>query len=158
MNFLYTHLDDVYQKRSRSCVMFISQHYRDKVWTSHERSSAQARALASAGEYVLPARFDDTEIPGVRPTVAYLDLRTLSPDDVAKAILVKLGRQTELDEMVEFLTNYLGSYEVTIEGTDLHLRSEEEQFEASFPIRLLLEMYRVNQLENMFLLPGLLPH
>jgi hypothetical protein len=59
--------------------------------------------------------------------------------------------------MVEFLTNYLGSYEVTIEGTDLHFRSEEEQFEASFPIRLLLEMYRVNQLENMFLLPGLLP-
>ena len=66
--------------------------------------------------------------------------------------------ETELDEMVAFLTNYLGSYEVTIDGTDLHFRSDEEQFEASFPIRLLLEMYRLDQLENMFLWPGLLPH
>src|SRR5262245_51738930 len=58
---LYTHLDDVYRKRSKSCVMFISEAYGRKLWTSHERQSAQAKAFESAGEYVLPVRFDDTE-------------------------------------------------------------------------------------------------
>jgi len=53
---LYTHLDDVYRKRSKYCVMFVSAHYREKLWTSHERQSAQARAFESAGQYVLPVR------------------------------------------------------------------------------------------------------
>jgi hypothetical protein len=42
---LYTHLDDVYQNAAQYCVMFVSQHYANKLWTNHERQSAQARAL-----------------------------------------------------------------------------------------------------------------
>lgn len=89
---LYTHLDEVYRKLARYCVMFISKHYRDKLWTNHERESAQARAFEENQEYILPARFDDTEIPGVRPTTGYLDLRRHSPESVAELILQKLGR------------------------------------------------------------------
>jgi hypothetical protein len=37
---LYTHLDDVYRNKCRYCVMFISQHYKEKLWTNHERESA----------------------------------------------------------------------------------------------------------------------
>src|ERR1019366_9149997 len=64
---LYEHLALVYSKKARYCNLFASKDYADKVWTSHERENAQARALQSKGEYLLPARLDDTEIPGVRP-------------------------------------------------------------------------------------------
>jgi len=42
---LYVHLDEVYQKKARYCVMFLSRHYAEKLWTNHERKSAQARAF-----------------------------------------------------------------------------------------------------------------
>jgi hypothetical protein len=61
---LYTHLDDVYQNQARFVVLFGSAEYASKVWTKHELRSAQARALNEKGEYILPARFDDTKIPG----------------------------------------------------------------------------------------------
>jgi hypothetical protein len=42
-------------------------------------------------EYVLPVRFDDTEIPGLRPTVVYADARSLKPAQLAGLISEKLG-------------------------------------------------------------------
>ena len=42
---------------------------------------------------LLPARFDDTEIPGLRPTVGYQDLANMSPEQVGELILQKLGKQ-----------------------------------------------------------------
>lgn len=90
---LYAHLDDVYRLRARYCVMFISQHYREKLWTNHERESAQARAFQENEEYLLPARFDDTDIPGVRPTIGYVDLRRYKPAAFAELVLQKLGRE-----------------------------------------------------------------
>ncbi len=89
---LYDHLTDVYRKKARFCLLFASTHYARKVWPSHERQSAQARALEEKGEYILPARFDDTEIPGLLPTVGYIDLRTTGPARLADLALAKLGR------------------------------------------------------------------
>jgi hypothetical protein len=86
------HFDSVYRRQGRFCVMFISRHYAENVWTRHERRSALARALEERAEYVLPARFDDTEIDGLRPTIGYLDLRTMSAEELGTAILQKLGR------------------------------------------------------------------
>jgi hypothetical protein len=88
---LTEHLDRVYQS-ARYCVMFISQHYANKVWTNHERKSALARAVKEKIEYILPARFDDTEIPGVRHTIGYVDLRDKLPEQLGEMILRKLGR------------------------------------------------------------------
>jgi hypothetical protein len=87
------HLDGVYRKQGRFCVMFVSRHYAEKMWTRHERRSALARTLEERVEYVLPARFDDTEIPGLRPTIGYQDLRHISPEQLGKLILQKLGRR-----------------------------------------------------------------
>lgn len=89
---LYTHLIEVYMKRARYTLMFISVHYKAKVWTNHERKAAQARALQESGEYILPARFDDTEVDGILPTMAFLDLRQRSPAEVAVLLCDKLGR------------------------------------------------------------------
>jgi len=57
---LYAHLDQIYRDAARYCVLFISKHYARRVWTNHERESAQARALRAHREYILPARFDGT--------------------------------------------------------------------------------------------------
>src|SRR5438874_2041198 len=70
---LYTHLSDVYQNKAFYCVVFLSQHYAEKLWTKHELRAAQARALSENKEYILPIRLDDTEVPGLLLTVAYLD-------------------------------------------------------------------------------------
>src|SRR5690348_10215742 len=72
---LYEHLSDVYQNRARYTVMFVSRPYAEKLWPRHERRGAQARAFRECREYILPARFDDTEVPGLPKTVGYLDLR-----------------------------------------------------------------------------------
>ncbi len=87
---LYAHLDDIYRQRSNYTVMFISKHYAKKLWTNHERKSAQARAFKESKEYILPARFDDTEVPGLLPTVGYVDLRNTSPSQLADLIVEKL--------------------------------------------------------------------
>ena len=89
---LTTHLDDVYRKQCRYCVMFASADYARKVWTNAERASAQARAVQQKEEYLLPARFDDTEIPGLLPTVGYIDLRVTAPAELVQMITRKLDR------------------------------------------------------------------
>ena len=88
---LYEHLDWVYQKAARYCVLFASEAYAAKVWTTHERRSAQARALQEGQEYVLPVRFDDADIPGLRPTVMYVTAASTTPAALAKLIAEKLG-------------------------------------------------------------------
>jgi len=89
---LYVYLDEIYRKKARYCVLFLSAHYAAKAWTNHERRSAQARAFSSNQEYILPARFDSTEIPGILPTVGYIDLADLSPEAFAEIILRKIGK------------------------------------------------------------------
>ena len=87
---LYTHFDEVYQKQARFAVVFASAEYASKAWPKHELRSAQARALKEKGEYLLPARFDDTEIPGVPSTISYIDLRSVTPAELSTLIQEKL--------------------------------------------------------------------
>jgi hypothetical protein len=87
---LIEHLAVVYAN-SRFVVMFISKEYVEKAWTAHERRHAQARALFAQKEYILPARFDDTEVPGMTNTVAFQDLRNTTPGQLVELILAKLG-------------------------------------------------------------------
>lgn len=90
---LYQHLSDVYQKRARYCIIFISKEYAEKAWTNHELKSAQARAFAEKGsEYILPVRFDDTEAAGILPTTGFLDFRTDGAAAICAAALEKLGK------------------------------------------------------------------
>ncbi|MCP3916040.1 MAG: TIR domain-containing protein [bacterium] len=96
---LYVHLDDVYSRQARYCIIFASQFYGTKVWTTHELQGAQARALLQNREYILPARFDDTPVPGVRDTTAYVDLRERSPEQLAKLVIGKLrGQPAPVDD------------------------------------------------------------
>jgi hypothetical protein len=84
-------LDSVYRHEARYVVIFISKHYAERAWTTYERRSAQSFALEQATPYLLPARFDDTDLPGLPPTIGYIDLRELEPREFATLILAKLG-------------------------------------------------------------------
>jgi hypothetical protein len=88
---LYDHLQDIYKNKARYSILFISEHYKRKNWTNHERQSAQARAFKESQEYILPVRFDDTEIPGLQSTVGYLSALQYTPIDIAKIFLKKIG-------------------------------------------------------------------
>ncbi|MEV4222380.1 TIR domain-containing protein [Nonomuraea sp. NPDC049725] len=109
---LYEHLDWIYRKSAHYCILFASANYAEKVWTSHERKSAQARALQESSEYVLPVKFDDTDIPGLRPTVAYIDARTTSPGELAELICLKLGPRIKRNYVPVDLTGLYTALEV----------------------------------------------
>lgn len=88
---LVAFFDRVYRKASKYCVMFISAEYANRIWTTHERRSAQARALEEKGrEYILPIRVDQTDLEGLPPTIGYLPLNQYSMEQVAELLVKKL--------------------------------------------------------------------
>jgi hypothetical protein len=87
---LADHLGAVYSN-SQYVVIFVSRYYAHKVWPNHERQHAQSRALRNQEDTILPARFDDTEIPGLPDTISYINLRKITPDDLAEKIIRKLN-------------------------------------------------------------------
>lgn len=87
---LYVYLSDLYSKKAKYCIIFVSKYYKIKKWANHEMRSAFTRAFLSNEEYILPARFDDTEIPGIRSTVGFIDLRSTTPAELADIALNKL--------------------------------------------------------------------
>jgi hypothetical protein len=109
---LYTHLDRIYRQAAKYCVVFVSKHYASKLWSNHERRSAQARAFEENREYILPARFDDTEIPGIPGTLGYLDLRRVGPTALAESVIEKLGprqRENFLPPVLDRLYKQIGA-------------------------------------------------
>lgn len=90
---LYEYLDLIYRIKAKYCVIFLSEDYRKKAWTSHERQSAQVHAFFSKQEYILPVRLDDTEIPGISELVGYVDARKKTPAQLCKMIKDKLDKK-----------------------------------------------------------------
>lgn len=84
-------LTDVYQHRARYVALFISADYADKMWTNLERQSAMARAVGERDPYILPIRMDDTALPGLLPSIGYLDARYEGLNGVVQVLKEKLG-------------------------------------------------------------------
>ncbi len=87
---LYDYLSDIYLNKALYTIMFISESYNKKIWTNHERQAMQSRAFQENQEYILPARFDDTQIPGLLPTIGYVQLNGKTPDEFSEIICRKL--------------------------------------------------------------------
>jgi hypothetical protein len=87
---LYTYLDEVYREEATYCVLFISRYYKEKRWTNHERVRAQARAFYENQEYVLPFKFDNTEIEELQDSIAYLTVERYNAAQLAQAIVDKV--------------------------------------------------------------------
>jgi TIR domain len=98
---LFDHLFNVYSEQSRYCIVFVSSAYAGKMWTGHERQAAQQRVLQDRNaEYLLPVRFDDTELPGLPMTVAYVDA-AMGMARIAQLLVRKLGASMAVGERAE---------------------------------------------------------
>lgn len=87
---LEAQFEAVFRKMARACVVFVSKDYVSKLWPRFEAQSALARAVQEKGEYVLPVRFDGSELPGLLPTIKYLWAKDYTPYQLAQIIKNKL--------------------------------------------------------------------
>jgi hypothetical protein len=118
---LYDALDQVYRLEARYVVMFVSEHYAAKRWPTHERRSAQARAIQDEQAYILPVRFDDVDVPGLS-NISYIDARDMTPEQLVDLICTKIeaGSADLSDSEVD---NELG-WEFLLLGEELKARLE----------------------------------
>lgn len=100
---LYQGFQKVYGQECRFFIPFVSANYIASSWPRHELKQAQARDFKSNVEYILPLRLDDTELPGINDTTAYIDLRNRSIEDVAQLCLRKLVRDSAIRLLFIFL-------------------------------------------------------
>jgi hypothetical protein len=99
---LYQHLQEIYQYKAQYCVVLVSKNYVEKNWTKHELKHAQSRSFTSDREYILPLRLDNTVLPGLAPTIGYINWRKNKPVQIAALLLEKLGKPIDnLEEDVE---------------------------------------------------------
>lgn len=83
-------LQDIYTRDAHFVVMFISANYVRKEFPTQERRYAMDRAIKSAKEYILLAKFDDIDVPGIPASMAYIDLSRCSPEEFAQKIIKKM--------------------------------------------------------------------
>lgn len=129
---LYRYLDKLYQK-AQYCVMFISKEYSEHKWTIHESQAAQERAFRSYDssdfqEYILPVRFDDTQIPGIHITTACMDANKLSPEDLAKNIAKKLEKNLEYVSFCEIFKEIQTLFKEYIKNISYLIYNEYKNF------------------------------
>ena len=89
--YLAEELPRIYAEESAAVVVFVSAEYADRDWTRLERRAALDRAVRERREYVLPARFDDTPLPGLLAGLVAVDLRGRSPEQFADLVAAKLA-------------------------------------------------------------------
>ena len=84
-------LPKIYTQESATVVIFVSADYAAGDWTQLERRATFSRAVTEAGVFVLPARFDDSELPGLLSDVVYVDLRHYEPEQFADLLAARLA-------------------------------------------------------------------
>jgi hypothetical protein len=68
-------LHEIYRKRAKFCVVFVSSEYKDRKWTNHELRSAQVKTIEQNGEeYILPVQVDDTELDELTTNIGYVGI------------------------------------------------------------------------------------
>ena len=82
---------EVFAQQAAYVVMFISQPYAEKAWPRIERRAALSRMIQEQNEYVLPVRFDDTEVPGLPEDVLFVCSENYTPAMLSTLIAQKLG-------------------------------------------------------------------
>ena len=77
-------------EQSNFVVVFISAEYVKKAFTKFELENALSHAIQQNQVYILPVRFDSTDVPGLPSTTTYIDLKDKNPADLSKMIIQKI--------------------------------------------------------------------
>lgn len=111
---LLEHFYNVYKKQSQYCVMFISKEYANKAWTRFERRSALERAFEEDEIYILPVRFDKTELPGFHKVTKYINANEKSPEELGNIIINKIKNnntnETETNFSLSSIVDIINAY------------------------------------------------
>ena len=89
--YLAEELPAIYGEQAAVVVVFVSAEYAARDWTRLERRAALGRAVRERREYVLPARFDQTPLPGLLSDMVTVNLRTRTALQFADMIVGKLA-------------------------------------------------------------------
>ncbi|WP_061249236.1 TIR domain-containing protein [Leptospira alstonii] len=88
---LATHLQKIYSEQAKFCIMLISNDYKEKAWTNHERAAAIERYINDKGDYILPILIDnDAWVDGISKTISYFKWDEISPEEILDAVRSKL--------------------------------------------------------------------
>lgn len=153
---LYTFLADIYSNKARYAIVFISQHYVKKCWTKHEFKFINERMFNSETEYLLPVFLDDTKLCGIPETQGYLTNKT--PYEVAVMFAKKINKDIDVELMKSELQQSLPTYEITVRGRNVRFYSAVEEIDAEYPLSFLMELYKLDMLYDLFILPALVPN
>ena len=153
---LYVFLADIYSKKSKYTIIFVSDSYKRKRWTKHEFKFACERMFKEEREYILPVLLDDTLLDGIPETMGYLTNKT--PYEIAVMVAHKVNPQIDVKNMIVELAELLPSYSISIDGTEVILCCEEEDYEGKFPLALMMELYKQDLLFELFVLPAIVPN
>jgi serine/threonine protein kinase len=89
---LADYLPEVYRRDARFCIILVSKHYASKAWPNHERRAALDRAIREFDrDYILPIRLDDTNLPGLSESTAYVSA-SKGIDYISDLVIDKLRR------------------------------------------------------------------
>lgn len=153
---LYAYLADVYQNRAQFAVVFVSEFYKKKRWTKHELEYITARKFTQDKEYLLPIKLDDTELNEIPLTTGYL--QGDDPLTVATIMAKKINPTLDIDLMLAELRCFLPDYDISISGSNVFFRCEQEDFFAVYPLSFMMELYRQDLIEQAFILPAIVPN
>jgi tetratricopeptide (TPR) repeat protein len=85
------YLTRLYHDESDLLVIFLCREYDSKEWTGLEERSWRDLMLKKQDERIMFLRLDDAELSSVLGVDGYLDIRQMKDEDVAAAILSRLG-------------------------------------------------------------------
>jgi hypothetical protein len=83
-------LSDVYAHDAQYMVVFLSENYPERDWTSFELEIGREAKTKRTGAYLLPVLVDDVEVIGLSKDVAHVDLRKVSIAEVANLLIQKI--------------------------------------------------------------------
>lgn len=154
---LYSLLREKYYNQSKYILVFVSKFYTTKVWTQHEMKFIKSRMLETPGSNdVLPIKLDDAVLSDIPPYIGYVSNK--SPIEIATLFARKINKSIDIDLMLEELRYHLPYYEITVDNTEVIFKCEQESFEASHPLSFLMELYKLNQIFELFIGPSIVPN
>jgi TIR domain len=94
---LTQHLQSTYLEDSRFAIVLVSRAFVASDWAGNwEWRAVLARMQRQRGGYVLPYIMEDVTLPGLNPTLGYVDARDYSPVEFAELVIRKIRSQPTL--------------------------------------------------------------
>ncbi len=113
-------LANIYENEAFFVVPFISHHYVSKYWTQKELAAALRTEAERGKEYILPARFDDSTVPGLDQAKADVDLRNMQPEALAAILAKTVGTFHKEEDRVRTTLSGGWSNEGNVHPQDTH--------------------------------------